>query len=101
MRGVMCTPDIDSILTRPQAQQTLRGLTACCQHTQAMDFLFIITIIGFIIIIIVVTIIVVAVIINTIITSTITTVITILRVVNPCRSEYGLAVFAMNVDFLL
>jgi len=96
MRGVMCTPDIDSILTRPQAQQTLQGLTACCQHTQAMDFLFIITIIGFIIIIIVVTIIVVAVIINTI-----TTVITILCVVNPCRSEYGLAVFAMNVDFLL
>ena len=65
-----------------------------------MDFVFITTIFGIITsVTVVVTIGIDAVVTDIIITSIVTTVKTTILVLKPCRSGYGLAVFAMNVTF--
>lgn len=92
---VLRIPDIDSILTIPQAQQTLRGLT---QHTEAMDFAFTITMFGFFTTIISVVTVVVT---DIIITSISTTVKPTVPVLKFCCSGYGLGVFAINVILCL
>ena len=96
---VMCIPGIDSVLIKSQAQQTLQGLTAC-YHTQAMDFVFTVTIVGVSNpVIFVIGVVVVAAVTNSIITGIITTVKATDPVLKPRRSVYGLAGFAMNIIF--